>query len=324
MSAARARRRSAVARRRAVVLALGLIALAAIVPALAAVGPPPAGVHAQPVLGVADEQMRLMGAGSGRRGVGLPGAAARPSARRSSTAGPGSAARPRTTTQLAFLRWTPRDRLAVRRRPLTSGHPLRRSARTGAPARVTPNGGGAAGGRRPRHAPRARPSKADSCCGATRAARFRALLPSFPAGVLRPGEALATERRNGPRRGGRLRRRRPHGRLLRRPRPRRGDRRSSDWDGEHWSREPVEVPAGVAVALRDRRDLRHRTRTTPGCWRARTPALGRGLVAVRAHDGGGRPALGRARPRRDAVQRRRRRRRGIDEVERARATARSR
>src|SRR6185295_6983862 len=50
--------------RRAVALALGVIGVAAIVPALGAVGPPPGGVFAQPVLGVADPEMRLMGSSS--------------------------------------------------------------------------------------------------------------------------------------------------------------------------------------------------------------------------------------------------------------------
>ena len=121
-------------------LALGLIALAAIVPALAAVGPPPAGVHAQPVLGVADEQMRLMGAGSDGVAWGyreLPLSTPPPVVNGARLEfGPGD------QQQLAFLRWTGATGWQYADVPLDeSGQPLRSLGSNRRTGRVTPRGG---------------------------------------------------------------------------------------------------------------------------------------------------------------------------------------
>ncbi len=170
-----------------------------------------------------------------RRGLGLPAASAhdRPAGGRR----PAARVRPRRGgRQLAFLRYTPRDRLAVRADPARRERATvaRSDSRTAAPARVTPQGGGAAA----RHATAGRPEGRPRQVAARAAARPGRAVPGAP-GTRRP-DVLGRRRGAGgragnrPRGGGRLRPR-AAGPAPSSPRSApRSSARSSHWDGEAW------------------------------------------------------------------------------------------
>ena len=120
--------------------------------------------------------------------------------------------------------------------------------------------------------PRARRASRSVVLARDPGGRFQ-VLPEPPAGVLLGGRRRRRPERGGARRRGRQRARSPTRPSKTKATPKRisacsgaaATRAVVRWNGTEWSREPVELPAGYAGSLHDRRARRHLARRTCGC-----------------------------------------------------------
>ena len=294
-----------------------------VAPAIGPGEPRRGAVVPQPVLGVADSEMKLMGAAprASRRGVGLPAPAARGRRRRrrrqprSSSRRPAAArlARPASSSSCATptrTGWqvveTPGRRAAAARTAASS--PTSCSARDH-PATAAACWSAATRTRRPADSTRSTVLRRDpggrfqvlpraagrtSCLPASEAEPGRGAAPRSGSGRVAVAAFDATTAGTAAFFGARARASRT---------------RSLHFDGAGTGRASrSSVPGGLERrASRSSRSPRPAA-TTPGCSRAPPGARPR-RRAVRAHETGAEPALGRARPRRAAVRRALRRRR---------------
>ena len=274
----------------------------------------PARSVAQPLLGAADAETVLMGAARGEpdetwgyRVLPLSvGRAIAGGRRRSSFGPPPSRSDPAAA---AFLRHTRRHRLAgrARRRSTSRAAAYRGPVPEPRSARVTPT--------RRRRCCRPRPGTGRSTPRSCSSRRDPGgALPAAPPPP--PGRAAARRRRASPPRrsagepsgGGRGRASPPStsGDAHRRSSSRRSAApsrtRSLHYDGERWTREPVERPGRLGRRLPDPRARRRRRRQRVGCSARGRPRARRAAIVLLEREAAGRAAVGRARPRRDAVR----------------------
>src|SRR5262245_48189977 len=273
----------AVMRRRMAVVAVLLAATAAVVPVVRAGPGSPGGVVVQPVLGAADDDVRLMGAADADAGGEvwgyrqLPLAVAPPVVDDHKLEfGPGE-----EDPQLAFLRYTPATGWRYEQTPADDqGNAIRGPIPNSQSARVTATGGALLVGR-----DRFRPADNQVVVlSRDPGGRFR-MLPAPGVSVLEAGESLAAEQGTGHIAVAAFDRAGKTAAFFSATGPT-VERAVAYWDGSAWHREPIDTPLEELDGL----EVLGISATSEGnAWMVArgTAASGRGLTLFeRTTDGG--------------------------------------